>query len=111
MVAATFVMSSLSLSTASRAKQVLAIGLGGGSFNMGLHKINPDVMALSTVNITAVEIEPVVVQLAKKWFGVVNSRTHHTVVQDGVKFLEDAYTEGAEIILTRSVPLSLGHEG
>ncbi|KAK6032108.1 hypothetical protein OSTOST_01721 [Ostertagia ostertagi] len=95
MVAASFVMSSLSLNDEDNGKQVLEIGLGGGSFNMALHKIKPDV---TIVNITAVEIDPVVVRMAFKWFEVVDSETHHTVVQDGVRFLENANTEGAEFV-------------
>ncbi|KAK6032109.1 hypothetical protein OSTOST_01722 [Ostertagia ostertagi] len=90
MVAVSFVMSSLSPILADKGKQVLEIGLGGGSFDMGLHKIKPE------VNITAVEIDPAVVKMAFKWFDVVDSGTHHTVSQDGVKFLENANREGAE---------------
>uniref|UniRef100_A0A7I4YRT2 PABS domain-containing protein n=1 Tax=Haemonchus contortus TaxID=6289 RepID=A0A7I4YRT2_HAECO len=88
MVAATFVMKSLSLHENDKDKQVLAIGLGGGSFDMGLHRIKPH------VNITAVELEPVVIKLASKWFGVVDSETHHTVLQDGIKFVDDSISQG-----------------
>ncbi|VDO05103.1 unnamed protein product [Haemonchus placei] len=90
MIAATFLLQSLPLEEMGMGKQVLEIGLGGGGFDMGLHKMKPH------VNITAVEIEPVVVKLAYKWFGVVNSETHHTVVQDGKEFIEQAYNQGAE---------------
>ncbi|XGW01978.1 hypothetical protein V3C99_014223, partial [Haemonchus contortus] len=84
MVAATFVMKSLSLHEADKDKQVLALGLGGGSFDMGLHRIKPH------VNITVVELEPVVTKLASKCFGVVDSETHHTILQDGIKFVNDS---------------------
>ncbi|XGW01987.1 hypothetical protein V3C99_014227 [Haemonchus contortus] len=88
MIASTFLLGSLSLGEMGVGKQVLEIGLGGGSFDMGLHKMKPH------VNITVVEIEPVVAKLAYKWFGVVNSETHHTILQDGKEFLEQAYNQG-----------------
>nr|CDJ89837.1 Dsim\GD24273-PA [Haemonchus contortus] len=92
MIASTFLLGSLSLEEMGVGKQVLEIGLGGGSFDMGLHKMKPH------VNITVVEIEPVVAKLAYKWFGVVNSETHHTILQDGKEFLEQAYNQGAEFL-------------
>ncbi|KAK5977601.1 PABS domain-containing protein [Trichostrongylus colubriformis] len=88
MVAATFLMYSLSLHAMDKEKQVLEIGLGGGSFDMGLHLLKP------YVNITAIENESTVVKTAFKWFGVVDSETHHTVLEDGVNFLENALLKG-----------------
>uniref|UniRef100_A0A7I4YST8 Spermine synthase domain containing protein n=1 Tax=Haemonchus contortus TaxID=6289 RepID=A0A7I4YST8_HAECO len=88
MVAATFLMESLPLQETNKDKQVLAIGLGGGAFDMGLHQIKPH------VNITVVELEPVVIKLAFKWFGVVDSETHHTILQDGIKFVDDSLNQG-----------------
>ncbi|KAK6009513.1 hypothetical protein OSTOST_25550, partial [Ostertagia ostertagi] len=84
MVAAPFLMSSLSLDSDDRGKQVLEIGLGGGTFDMGLHEYKP------YVNITALDIDELAVKVAKKWFGVVDSEYHHSIVQDGVVFLENA---------------------
>ncbi|VDO86812.1 unnamed protein product [Haemonchus placei] len=88
MVAATFVMKSLSLHESDKDKQVLSVGLGGGSFDMGLHRIKPH------VNITVIELEPVVMKLAFKWFGVVDSGTHHTILRDGIKFVDDSLSRG-----------------
>ncbi|PIO64420.1 hypothetical protein TELCIR_13952 [Teladorsagia circumcincta] len=91
MVAAPFLMSSLSLTSNDTGKQVLEIGLGGGTFDMGLHTIKPE------VNITAVDIDELDVKIAFKYFGVSDSKYHHSVVQDGIKFVEDAIAkaEGA----------------
>uniref|UniRef100_A0A7I4YSS9 Methyltranfer_dom domain-containing protein n=1 Tax=Haemonchus contortus TaxID=6289 RepID=A0A7I4YSS9_HAECO len=87
-LAATFLMPSLSLEETGKGKQILEIGLGGGNYDMRLHKMKP------YANITAVEIDPIVVKMAYKWFGVVDSEFHHTVVQDGKVFLEQAYNQG-----------------
>ncbi|KAK6060942.1 hypothetical protein COOONC_01396, partial [Cooperia oncophora] len=34
------------------------------------------------------------IQIAFKWFGVVNSKNHRVVAGDGVKFIENASAEG-----------------
>ncbi|VDO70166.1 unnamed protein product [Haemonchus placei] len=81
-------MPSLSLEETGKGKQILEIGLGGGNYDMRLHRIKP------YANITVVEIDPIVVKMAYKWFGVVDSEFHHTVVQDGIEFLEQAYNQG-----------------
>uniref|UniRef100_A0A7I4YUI2 PABS domain-containing protein n=1 Tax=Haemonchus contortus TaxID=6289 RepID=A0A7I4YUI2_HAECO len=86
-VAATFLMPSLTLEETGKGKQILEIGLGGGNYDMRLHKMKP------YVNITVVEIDPTMVKMAYKWFGVVDSETHHTIVQDGKEFLEQAYNQ------------------
>ncbi|KAK6045852.1 hypothetical protein COOONC_16643 [Cooperia oncophora] len=88
MVGAPFLMSSLSLHSNDSGKQVLEIGLGGGTFDMGLHALKP------YVNITAVDIDDVVMNVATKWFGVVDSKYHHSLIQDGVEFVENAIKEG-----------------
>ncbi|KAK5969158.1 hypothetical protein GCK32_020647 [Trichostrongylus colubriformis] len=77
MFAASFLMSSLSLDATDRGKQVLAIGVGGG-----------------TVNVTAVEIDELVVKIGFKWFGVKDSKYHHTVLQDGVNYLKESAVQG-----------------
>uniref|UniRef100_A0A1I7XUZ7 Methyltranfer_dom domain-containing protein n=1 Tax=Heterorhabditis bacteriophora TaxID=37862 RepID=A0A1I7XUZ7_HETBA len=85
---APFVVSSLSLNGLDSHKSVLEIGLGGGSFDMALSKLKPE------INITAVEFDPVVVTLAKKWFGVINTNTRHTIITDGIDYINKASTRG-----------------
>ncbi|KAK5975078.1 hypothetical protein GCK32_019320 [Trichostrongylus colubriformis] len=88
MFAASFLMSSLSLDAMDRGKQVLAIGVGGGTVSMGLHDMKP------YVNVTAVEIDELVVKIGFKWFGVKDSKYHHTVLQDGVNYLKESAVQG-----------------
>ncbi|KAK5972106.1 hypothetical protein GCK32_020868 [Trichostrongylus colubriformis] len=88
MFAASFLMSSLSLDATDRGKQVLAIGVGGGTVSMGLHDMKP------YVNVTAVEIDELVVKIGFKWFGVKDSKYHHTVLQDGVNYLKESAVQG-----------------
>ncbi|KAK5972792.1 hypothetical protein GCK32_012405 [Trichostrongylus colubriformis] len=48
------------------------------------------------VNITVVELDPVVVEIARSWFGVMESKNHHVVVNDGLKFIEEAGKSGSK---------------
>ncbi|CAB3400565.1 unnamed protein product [Caenorhabditis bovis] len=83
LVCAPFIVSTLSLvHEDNNDKSVLEIGLGGGSLDMFLHELNPN------MKITALEIDPVVVKLSKKWFDVVDDKQRKTVISDGAKFIE-----------------------
>lgn len=88
-VAAAF-LTSLSISAKDYGKQVLEIGLGGGGFDMRLSFFKPE------VNITVVELDPLMVSVAYKWFGVKDSDHHHVVIQDGLDFLKVATKTGLE---------------
>ncbi|KAJ1346678.1 hypothetical protein KIN20_001566 [Parelaphostrongylus tenuis] len=89
MLVGPFLFSSLSLDQKSDVgKNVLEIGLGGGSFSMALHKLKPD------IEITVVELDPTVVKIAQEWFGVKDSRNHRIIVDDGLNFLEKAHSKG-----------------
>lgn len=46
------------------------------------------------VNITVVELDPLMVSVAYKWFGVKDSDHHHVVIQDGLDFLKVATKTG-----------------
>lgn len=48
------------------------------------------------VDLTSVELDPVVVDIAKRWFGVKETNSHRIVLQDGLKFVENAAKEGRE---------------
>lgn len=39
------------------------------------------------VNITAVEIDAAIVEIAEKWFGVTNNNYRKTIISDGTHFL------------------------
>ncbi|KAK5973128.1 hypothetical protein GCK32_014146 [Trichostrongylus colubriformis] len=54
---------------------------------------------LPEVNVTAVEIDELVVKIGFKWFGVKDSKYHHTVVQDGVSYLKESAVQGRKFDL------------
>ena len=68
----------------SQPKNILIIGLGGGSLPMAFSKILPE------SNVTSVEIDPAVVKLAKKYFDYQESEKIKTVVKDGRVFIKRA---------------------
>jgi spermidine synthase len=63
--------------------RMLVVGLGGGSIPSFLHKHYPK------TRIDAVEIDPVVVEVAKQFFGLNEDETLKTYVQDGRQFIEE----------------------
>ncbi len=65
-------------------ERVLMIGLGGGTFTSLLRRHYPDLW------IDAVEIDPVVVEAAKKFFGVQEDSRFRIHVADGADFIERA---------------------
>jgi spermidine synthase len=58
-------------------KKVLVIGLGGGTIPMTLQKIYPN------VQIDCVEIDPAVVNVAKRYFGFAPGKNTNVFVEDG----------------------------
>ena len=64
-----------------RRERVLMIGLGGGTFTTLLRRHYPDLW------IDAVEIDPVVVEAARRFFGVQEDNRFRIHVGDGAKFI------------------------
>jgi spermidine synthase len=64
-------------------KRILVVGLGGGSIPSFLHKHYPK------TRIDAVEIDPVVVDVARQFFGLNEGETLKAYVQDGRQFIEE----------------------
>uniref|UniRef100_A0A0M3INY9 PABS domain-containing protein n=1 Tax=Ascaris lumbricoides TaxID=6252 RepID=A0A0M3INY9_ASCLU len=64
--------------------QMLSIGLGGAAVNLFLR------YATENVNLTTVEIDAAIVEVAKKYFGYVEDERQHCVVGDGVQFLSES---------------------
>lgn len=76
----------------SEARRVLVIGLGGGAMPSFLHAHAPALF------IDAVEIEPVVKDLARKYFGLPESERVRVFVDDGARFVEQR-SERYDLIL------------
>lgn len=70
------------------AANVLSIGLGAGYLNSYLHGTYPK------MNITVVEIEPKMVEIAQKWFDLEEDDLHRVYTMDGVEFLREAAEKG-----------------
>ncbi|VDM75718.1 unnamed protein product [Strongylus vulgaris] len=70
-------------------QDILIIGLGGGVLNNYFAQ-----MKNQTLNITVVDIDPVMKTIAKKWFGFEESPLHRIIIDDGVRFIHDAAKKG-----------------
>lgn len=71
------------LALVERPRRVLIVGLGGGTVPGFLHKHYPE------TTIDVVEIDPDVVDVAKKFFGFREDDTLHAYVKDGRQFIEE----------------------
>ncbi|MGB0747344.1 MAG: spermidine synthase [Magnetospiraceae bacterium] len=78
---------------AQERKSLLIIGLGGGVVTRYLHR------HLDDLDVTGVEIDPMVVACARKYFGFRESETYRAVVQDGRVFLRRAKGQKFDMIL------------
>ncbi|VDL71617.1 unnamed protein product [Nippostrongylus brasiliensis] len=79
---------------------VLVIGLGAGYFNAYLHSVFPK------FNVTGVDIEPEMVRIALKWYGLVLDDRQHVYTMDGVDYLKQAASE-VPIFLSKDVVRSM----
>jgi spermidine synthase len=82
----------LSLAYKKDIKSVLEIGFGGGRTSWYLHRHLPD------VSVTSVELDPAVVDLAHKYFGIKNEKNFNVANRDGRIFLADSH-ERYDLIL------------
>ena len=73
---------SVALAAVGKPKRILIVGLGGGSIPNFLHKHYPN------THIDVVDIDPVVVEVAKKYFGFREDKTLRVHVADGRAFIE-----------------------
>ncbi len=76
----------------AKIKSILEIGSGGGRTAWYLHRFLPN------VDVTTVELDPVVLELAHKYFGITNEPTFHAIARDGRVFLSDS-TDRYDVIL------------
>ncbi|XP_017005386.2 eEF1A lysine and N-terminal methyltransferase homolog [Drosophila takahashii] len=87
-------------------KDVLVIGLGGGGLCSFLHA------ALPQARITAVEIDPIMLEVAEQYFELKQDKRFHVVIDDGLDFVERCRNEDihfdAVLFDVDSKDLSLG---
>ena len=89
--------------------RVLVIGIGGGTFPMFVRKHLPD------THIDAVDIDPVVVQIARDELGFREDEHLKVHIKDGRKFIEEATDHWDLIVLdaygTDNIPMHLATRG
>jgi len=73
-----------SLIYAKNIHSILEIGFGGGRTSWYLHRFLPN------VPVTSVELDPTVVELARKYFGIKDEQNFQVVNRDGRIFLNDS---------------------
>ncbi|KHJ87848.1 hypothetical protein OESDEN_12370 [Oesophagostomum dentatum] len=88
LIAGAFMSGGLEFNT-KRKQDVLIIGLGGGVLNNYL-----TTMENQTLNVTVVDIDPVMKKIAEKWFGFKESPLHRIIIDDGVRYIHDAARRG-----------------
>lgn len=67
---------------------IAVIGLGGGGLCMFLRQYLPQ------AKITAVDIDPAMLDVATKWFGLEQTEQMEIKIEDGLKFLENELKTG-----------------
>ncbi|KAK6760016.1 hypothetical protein RB195_021515 [Necator americanus] len=88
MIAGSFMSGALQFNTTKK-QDVLIIGLGGGVINNYL-----TTMKNQKLNVTVVEIDPVMKKIAEKWFDFQESPLHRIIIDDGVRFMYEAAKRG-----------------
>jgi spermidine synthase len=73
-----------SLAYPKQVNSILEIGFGGGRTSWYLHRFLPD------AKVTSVELDPVVVELSRKYFGVKDEPNFQVVNRDGRIFLNES---------------------
>lgn len=69
-------------------RRVLLIGVGGGSLPMALRALRPD------MSMDAVDIDPVVLEAAQRWFGLKADAALRLHAADGVEYVARALAAG-----------------
>ena len=81
------------LAHCDRVERVLMIGLGAGSFTTAVFRALPGVL------IDAVEISPVVVRVAAKWFGLPRDPRYRIHLADGTTFVDESHQRWDAVFL------------
>ncbi|XP_017469332.1 PREDICTED: methyltransferase-like protein 13 [Rhagoletis zephyria] len=91
---------------ANEFRDVVVVGLGGGGLCSFLHAAVPN------VRLTAVEIDPIMLEVAEQYFELKQDNRFHVVIDDGLSFLEVCKNEeikfNAVLFDVDSKDLSLG---
>ncbi len=69
------------LSMPRQLRRALVIGLGGGTFPMAARRLAPD------LRLDVVDIDPLVYEVAQKYFGLVTDEHLRVIIEDGARFV------------------------
>lgn len=72
---------------------ILLLGLGGGSNTLPVRRLFPE------AKITAVEIDPLMVEIGQKYFGLKKIKNLEIVIMDALLFARELKTENYDLIL------------
>lgn len=91
-------------------ENILALGLGGGSNVRLVRKLYPK------TTITAVEIDPQMVKIANKYFGLSKIAKLNIITEDAVKYVKELKKENFDLILVdcfvgKNIPTALQELG
>ncbi len=81
------------LAYAGEVDRILEIGFGGGRTAWYLHRTMPD------LEVTSVELDPEVFELAKRYFGVRLERNFHVSIEDGRRYIMRRKTRWPVILI------------
>lgn len=87
MVVAPFALEAIELEKNGKIWNILEIGLGTGILNSFLHNI------FSSMNITAIELERGMYEIAKKYFGLIEDNYQRVIIEDGIQYLQRISSE------------------
>ncbi|VDN91423.1 unnamed protein product [Brugia pahangi] len=87
MVAAPFALEAIQMEKNGKIWNILEIGLGTGILNGFLHNI------FSSMNITAIELERGMYEIAKKYFGLIEDNYQRVIIEDGIQYLQRISSE------------------
>ncbi|EFO15867.2 hypothetical protein LOAG_12643 [Loa loa] len=82
MAAAPFALNALQLENNGKVWNILEIGLGTGILNSFLHNV------FTNINITAIELEQGMYEIAKKYFGLIEDNYQRVIIEDGLRYLQ-----------------------
>lgn len=81
-------ISTLSVDAQNKSRNVLLIGVGGGSLCTFLNSLLPN------CNIVGVDIDEDIVNISCSWFGLTQNDKLKLVIKDGIEFLKTARETG-----------------
>ncbi|KAJ1373071.1 hypothetical protein KIN20_035402 [Parelaphostrongylus tenuis] len=81
--------------------KVLCVGLSDGYLNSYLYHHFPK------MDLTIVELDPMIVQIARKWFDLDEDHRQRVIIDDGLKYMRNVADNGSGCIESQNIILNL----